>query len=90
MINCREATRLISQAMDSTLPWHRRMAIKLHLLYCVWCRRYAAQVQILRKAAKQLPQDDLAAPGEKLSDEAKQRMCARLKEALKEPPSSLQ
>jgi hypothetical protein len=89
MINCREATRLISQAMDSTLPWHRRVAIKLHLLYCVWCRRYAAQLQILRKAAKQLDQDDLAAPGEKLSEEARQQMCARLKEALKEPPSSL-
>ena len=90
MINCREATRLISQAMEADLPWHRRLAIKIHLLYCVWCRRYAAQLKILRKAAKQLPQEHLEAPSQKLSEEARARMCARLKEALNEPPSSSQ
>jgi hypothetical protein len=73
--------------MDASLPWHRRVAIKFHLLYCVWCRRYAAQLQILRKAATELPEQDPAAPVLKLSDEARERMCARLKEAVKEPPS---
>ena len=90
MINCRQATRLVSQAMDTKLPWHRRLAVRIHLLYCVWCRRYASQLQILRKAAKQLPEEDLDTSAHKLSDDAKKRMCARLNEALKEPPSSSQ
>jgi hypothetical protein len=90
MINCRQATRLVSQAMDTKLPWHRRLAVRIHLLYCVWCRRYAAQLQLLRKAAKQLPKEDLDTSAHKLSDDAKKRMCARLNEALKEPPSSSQ
>jgi Putative zinc-finger len=90
MMNCRQATRLVSQAMDTKLPWHQRLAVRIHLLYCVWCRRYAAQLQLLRKAAKQLPKEELDTSAQKLSDDAKKRMCMRLNEALKEPPSSSQ
>ena len=28
MLNCREATRLISQSMDAKLPWPRRLAMR--------------------------------------------------------------
>jgi hypothetical protein len=80
MLNCREATRLISQSMDARLPWHRRLAMRIHLLYCVWCRRYADQLQLLRKAAKELPPEALE-PEQKLSSEEKQKMCARLKDS---------
>ena len=90
MMNCRQATRLVSQGMDTKLPWHQRLAVRIHLLYCVWCRRYASQLQILRKAAKQLPKGELDASAHRLSDDAKKRMRTRLNEALKEPPSSSQ
>ena len=89
MLNCRQATRLISQAMDTTLPWHRRLAVRLHLLYCVWCRRYARQLQVVRQAAGHLPPDEVALASEKLSPEAKELMRTRLQEALKGlPPAS--
>jgi len=89
MLNCREVTRLISQSMDSKLPWHRRLGMRVHLLYCVWCRRYAAQLQLLRKAARELPPEALDAAPKKLSNEAKEQMRARLREDLKNlPPSS--
>jgi len=88
MINCREATRLISQSMDVKLPWHRRLAMKVHLLYCVWCRRYAAQLQFLRKAARELPPENLEAASQKLSSAEKEQMCARLRESLKNNPRS--
>jgi len=74
--------------MDSKLPWHRRLAIRVHLLYCVWCRRYAAQLQFLRKAASQLPSEALNVPLQKLPTEAKEQMRARLKEGLKNLPSA--
>jgi hypothetical protein len=54
MLNCRQVTRLVSQSMDEQLPWYRRLAVRVHLLYCVWCRRYASQVLFLRKAAREL------------------------------------
>lgn len=86
MLNCRQATRLISQSMDAELPWHRRLAMRLHLLYCVWCRRYAAQLKFLRSAAKQLSPEASGSAPQKLSEEAKQQMRERLQNALKDVP----
>jgi len=89
MLNCRQVTRLVSQAMDTRLPWHHRLAVRVHLLYCVWCRRYAAQLQFLRRAAKELAAQapDSAVP--QLSGEAKQQIATRLQAALKDPPPPL-
>ena len=86
MLNCRQATRLISQSMDTELPWHRRLAMRVHLLYCVWCRRYAAQLKFLRSAAKQLPSEGSVSASQKLSEEAKQQMRERLQNAMKDVP----
>lgn len=90
MLNCRQATRLISQSMDTTLPWHRRLAVKLHLLYCVWCRRYSAQLRVLRKASSQLRPEEVTLRAQKLSKETKEQMRSRLQQALKDPPASPQ
>jgi len=88
MPNCRDTTRLISQSMDAKLPWHRRLAMRVHLLYCVWCRRYAAQLQFLRKATRKLQQEALNALPQKLSNEQKGQMQMRLQEGLKNLPPS--
>ena len=88
MLNCRQTTRLISQSMDTNLSWPRRLAVKLHLLYCVWCRRYAAQLKLLSKATRKLPPEEVALPSQNLSREAKEQMQARLQQALKGHPHS--
>ena len=88
MLNCRQATRLISQSLDAKLPWHRRLGMKVHLLYCVWCRRYAAQLKFLRSATKELPPEALDAAPQKLSSEEKEQMNAWLQESLKKLPPS--
>jgi hypothetical protein len=90
MLNCREATRLISQSMDVKLPFHRRLMMRVHLLYCVWCRRYAAQLQFLRRATRELQPKTLAAPLHKLSSEEKEQMRTRLQEELKRTPPPLE
>jgi hypothetical protein len=74
--------------MDASLPWHQRLAVRFHLLYCVWCRRYAAQIHFLRKATKVLAVEASDASGPKLSAEAKEQMRKRLEDALKNPPPS--
>jgi len=86
MLNCRQATRLISQPLDAKLPWHRRLQMKVHLLYCVWCRRYAAQLKFLRRATRELPPEALDAAPQKLSSEEKEQMNARFQESLKKLP----
>jgi hypothetical protein len=62
--------------------------MRFHLLYCVWCRRYASQIRFLRKATQGLAGDAVDAPALTLSAEAKEQMGKRLEEALKNPPSS--
>ena len=88
MLNCRQVTRLVSKAMDAKLPWYQRLAIRIHLLCCVWCRRYAAQIQFLRKASRELAGGTNQAGPEKLSSEAREQIRQRLAQALNEhrPP----
>ena len=75
--------------MDARLRWHQWLGVRLHLLYCVWCRRYTAQIQFLRKATKELGSDIDAVPSHKLSNEAKDRIRTRLQAALRNDlPSS--
>jgi hypothetical protein len=85
MLNCRQVTRLVSQSMDARLRWHQRLAVRFHLIYCVWCRRYAAHIHLLRKGARGLaPEAEVSPP--KLSEEAKGKIQKRLAEALKNRP----
>ena len=88
MLNCRQATRLISQSLDAKIPWHQRLEMKVHLLYCVWCRRYAAQLKFLRRATRELPPESLDAVPQSLSNEEKEQMDARLQQSLKNLPPS--
>ena len=87
MLNCRQVSRLVSRSMDAPPPWYQRLAVRFHLLYCIWCRRYAAQVRFLRKAMKNVD----AGPAERaplaLSAERKEKMRQALAEAQENPPS---
>jgi hypothetical protein len=88
MLNCRQVTRLVSQGMDAKLPWHQRLAIRIHFLYCIWCRRYAAQIKFLRKATREIAGGANPAGPDKLSIEAREQIRQRLAQALNEdhPP----
>ena len=88
MLNCKQVTRLVSQSMDARLPWYQRLSIRVHLLYCVWCRRYAAQVKFLRRATNALATEPFGGEDSRLPDDAKEHMRERLQEALKSPPPS--
>jgi hypothetical protein len=76
--------------MDVKLPFHRRLMMRVHLLYCVWCRRYAAQLRFLRQATRELPSETLAGPLRNLSSEEKEQMRTRLQEELKGTPPPLE
>lgn len=89
MLNCRQVTRLVSQSVDAKLRWYQWLGMRIHLLYCVWCRRYASQIRFLHKACHDLDPETQANPPHVLSPEAKDKMRARLQEVMKdEPPSS--
>lgn len=54
MDTCRDISALVSRAMDTRLGLGERLRVRLHLAICGACRRFSRQVEILRKAARQL------------------------------------
>jgi hypothetical protein len=88
MLNCRQVTRLVSQSIDTKLRWYQWLGMRIHLLYCVWCRRYASQILFLHKACNHLGTEPEATPSHTLSAEAKEKMRAHLHEAMKDEPPS--
>ena len=71
--NCREASRLQSEALDHPLSLPQRLGLRLHLLICKWCRRYAKQIRFLRQAVREHP-DEVNGPPQGLSREARERL----------------
>lgn len=50
---CREAAALLVAREDRPLPWADRLALRLHLLACNACPRFARQMLTLRNSMKQ-------------------------------------
>ena len=75
MMSCRDVSELVSKSMDERLVRRERWAVKMHLMLCGMCRRYAAQLRFLQQIT-----DRHEACGTenkcsvKLSDHARQRI----------------
>lgn len=52
MMNCKQATQLMSQELDRPLTWRERMALRLHNLMCIGCHNYRKQMAFLRTALR--------------------------------------
>lgn len=77
MLSCKEVTRLLSESMDHTLPFGKRLGVRLHLLMCKFCARYKKQLLLIREAAQRLAATEEKPgvhPGETLSEEARERI----------------
>lgn len=47
-MRCRQATELLSDAMDRPLRKGERYGLRLHLFTCSRCRRYRGQIRTIR------------------------------------------
>ena len=81
MIDCKAVTRLVSEAMDRPLPFHRRLWTWIHLLMCGRCAEFRNQVRLLRCAASQDPAAGTADPDAPcLSEDARKRLRASIRD----------
>ena len=78
--NCKEASRLQSEALDRPLPLRRRVGLRIHLALCKWCRRYGRQIAFLRAAARGPGGDPAEPEPRKLTPEARERIRRSLRE----------
>ncbi len=83
MLTCREVTRLVSESMDSSLPWRKRIGIRLHFMMCISCTRYHRQLLLIRELIRNYLSEEESATDvrDKLSPESRQRMKQALKDA---------
>ncbi len=49
MLSCKEATQLASEGLDRELPFWRRLGLRLHVVMCRGCSRYARQITALNR-----------------------------------------
>lgn len=54
MMNCKEATALMSQEQDRKLGLAERIGLRLHVLVCAGCANYRRQMAVLRDACRRL------------------------------------
>ncbi|MDY0208227.1 MAG: zf-HC2 domain-containing protein [Pseudomonas sp.] len=52
MMNCKEATALMSQQMDHPLILTERMSLKLHLMMCSGCHNFNQHMHDLREITR--------------------------------------
>jgi hypothetical protein len=83
---CEQVSRLTSHALDEPLTWRERSGRSLHVMACVFCRRNARQMEIMRiliqsHAGAAAP--DAAPPC--LSPQARQRIAEAIDSADSRP-----
>jgi anti-sigma factor ChrR (cupin superfamily) len=49
MISCREVSTVVSTDALGNQSWRRRLAVRLHLMMCDGCRRFAAEIEAIRR-----------------------------------------
>jgi hypothetical protein len=58
MLTCKEVSTAIASEDLARLSWRGRLGIRLHLLMCRHCRRYAAQLAAIGNAVRRLYRDE--------------------------------
>ena len=52
MLNCREVTRLLSEAQERELTLKERLSLNIHLSWCSGCRTFSKQMQAIRQITR--------------------------------------
>lgn len=81
MLTCKDATRLISERQERPLGFRERLGLRMHILMCVYCRRFERQIELMRKAMRVLGRRVRAdTEGADLTPEARERIRKALAE----------
>lgn len=74
MLTCKEASQLVSGTLDRRLRLTERLALRVHLLICDACARFAMQARFLRRAARVAGDDGRMLPEIRLPAAARERL----------------
>lgn len=79
MLSCKEASTLYLDSHDRPLAFRERFGLRMHLMVCRLCPRFADQMNLIWRACAQAAhQPELLEERVELPDEAKARILKRL------------
>ncbi len=52
MMNCKQATELMSQELDRSLSWYERMRLHFHVMMCHGCTNFRKQMAFIHNACR--------------------------------------
>ncbi len=75
MLTCKETSEVLSEARDNSLPWTKRIMLKMHLMMCHHCNNYKSQLSALyltyQKLRTKMESDPEIQLPDKIKDEIK-------------------
>lgn len=79
LINCKENSQLVTLLLDRPLSWKDRLAMRIHLIVCENCARFARQMRMIHEWIRS------EEGGGELSGLARARIAAKLNDIGQEP-----
>ncbi|MEQ1589471.1 MAG: zf-HC2 domain-containing protein [Gallionella sp.] len=52
MLNCKQASELLSQALDRNISLREKVLLRLHLLICHGCSNFSKQMRVMRQVCR--------------------------------------
>lgn len=83
--SCEDMTALFSAALDRKLPLRTRLRMRVHLLYCVYCRRARRHFEVLRTIAPALDEHPAADAEHSLGAASRERLRQALRKDSSQP-----
>lgn len=80
MLTCKGASHLISERQERPLGLRERWALRTHLWICANCRRFERQIELLRRALREMGRQSQTDQAGELPADVK----ARIEKALAE------
>lgn len=81
---CDVITQKISESMDHKISLRNRLKIRLHLLFCKFCRRYQRQLKTMNTLFElrlQQEEENILPKGPTLTSEARERIKQNLRKS---------
>ncbi|MBI2379837.1 MAG: zf-HC2 domain-containing protein [Gammaproteobacteria bacterium] len=73
MLSCKEVVARADDYVDRNLGWREKLAVRLHLFLCSYCRRYVRQLRLLiaalRLRGRAATEEEVAAVMRKIEDD---------------------
>ena len=82
MLDCQQASQLISKSLDRQLSWRERFAVRLHMLFCQYCKRFNQQLITMRNALNRLSQSIENNADIRLPSETKNRIASAIESSI--------